>query len=222
MQNLVFMKWRFYAQQIRILRQCSKRHLAFAACGGIFALIMALPSMAFDYNAYRAGNIYLTVLSNNPEACGIQCQGDASCKSWNFVFSQTARQNASSGVKGICEFNRDAPLAQRSSLSISGVIILNAVEISAHRENHDVPHIVRIGTKLQKQSEINGFLGFSAATSSNQPAQERPQNNSNLPDISDLLDTKNNKAKRGSVGVVPISSPARAPKTHSNPRFDVE
>ena len=79
----------------------------------LFAFGSASIASAADGNSYRAGQIYLKVNAPAPGACALQCEGDAQCKSWNFV--PTTRAG------GVCEFNSNFASSQPHPFAVSGV-----------------------------------------------------------------------------------------------------
>lgn len=82
----------------------------------ITALAMGHASAAFaaDGNSYRAGQVYLKTAAPAAGACALQCEGDAQCKSWNYL--QLPRTSS-----GVCEFNATFAPAQPHPFALSGV-----------------------------------------------------------------------------------------------------
>ena len=78
-----------------------------------FAFGSASLASAADGNSYRAGQIYLKVNAPAPGACALQCEGDAQCKSWNYV--------PTTHYGGVCEFNANFAQSQPHPFAISGV-----------------------------------------------------------------------------------------------------
>lgn len=79
-----------------------------------FAMGHAGAAFAADGNSYRAGQVYLKTAAPAAGACALQCEGDAQCKSWNYL--QLPRTSS-----GVCEFNATFAPAQPHPFALSGV-----------------------------------------------------------------------------------------------------
>ncbi len=79
------------------------------------SLLLSLPAIAAEPGTYRPGKVYSSVPASHAQLCESQCQGDAQCRTWNFV-KVNERQ-----ASGVCELNSNSPRAISSPVSISGL-----------------------------------------------------------------------------------------------------
>ena len=89
----------------------------FAALIGLICLYFAslfTYAHASDPGTYRPGKVYNAIPASSSAICQAQCQGDAQCRSWNFVRPDTTRRS------GVCEFLSQSSDPVQSPISISG------------------------------------------------------------------------------------------------------
>ncbi len=106
---------------------------------------LSIGAFAADQNTYRAGSAYLKTIAPSHQQCAVQCQGDAACRSWNFV-----RPNAGS-VSGVCEFNNRSAIAIKSPNSMSGIMHTN-VDPMMSRAIEGRTNTIRVGSPAAPQS----------------------------------------------------------------------
>ncbi len=79
------------------------------------SLLLSFPAFSAEPGTYRPGKVYSSVPASHAQLCESQCQGDAQCRTWNFV-KVNDRQ-----ASGVCELNLNAPNPISSPVSISGL-----------------------------------------------------------------------------------------------------
>jgi len=119
--------------------------------------LTALEAHSQEPGTYRAGNTYLSVPASSPNQCVQQCQGDAQCKSWNFVRVSPNRS--------ICEFNARMVPPVQNALSISGD---NATATDSSR-------IISAGHRTRRLGQANVTPAFSSGSVTRIGAIPTPQ-----------------------------------------------
>lgn len=101
------------------------------------------PLLAAEMNTYRAGTPYHQIAAQHYQQCESQCQGDAACRSWNFV------RPSPNAASGICEFNSRLARPVRSPISMSGNIS-TAADTLMSRAIAGPSHTIKIGSPARQ------------------------------------------------------------------------